>query len=346
MTSLAGEYDAVLLDLDGTVHRGNSALPAAADAVARLRRDGVAVGFVTNNASRTARQVADTLASLGVDAAEDHVCTSAQTAAQLLADRLGHGSRVLVVGTDALTAELSAVGLAPVTAARDDPVAVVQGHSEDTGWTQLAEACLAIRAGAWWVACNCDPTLPTERGELPGNGAMVAALHAATEQCPTVAGKPARALIDTAVARLGVTAPLVVGDRLDTDIAAANAAGLDSLLVLSGVTDAAGVLAAPPGLRPSHLGTDLGALTAGPNVLRVGPRPGWRTELDGDQLVLRAAHDPGDDLDALRALCDRWWSASTGPPTLRGDDPLAVQALQRLGLVAPDTSELGGSVIG
>lgn len=330
-------YDGVLLDLDGTVYRGRAALPPAVEAVARLRAGPAAVGFVTNNASRSGADVAKMLDSLGVPAGEHEIATSGQAAARLLADGLSRGSRVLVVGTPALAAELTAVGLVPVRANDDRPVAVVQGHSEQTGWTVLAEACLAIRAGAWWVACNGDPTLPTERGELPGTGAMVAALRTATGgREPTVAGKPAPALLRTAMTRLGSTSALVVGDRLDTDIAAANAAGLDSLLVLSGVTDPPALLGAGTDKRPTHLAVDLGALAADPETLRIGQRPGWRVEVDGQTLTLSA--DPGDgpgtDLDALRALCDRWWRAATGSPAVHGTDDAARVALQRLGLTA------------
>ena len=115
---------------------------------------------------------------------------------------------------------------------------MVQGHSPETGWINLAEAALAIRAGALWVAANVDATLPTERGLLPGNGSMVAALKAATDAEPQVAGKPSPTLMTDALARGDFRTPLVVGDRLNTDIAGANAAGLPSLMVLSGVNSA------------------------------------------------------------------------------------------------------------
>ena len=127
----------------------------------------------------------------------------------------------------------------PVRQWSDGPVAVVQGHSPQTGWPDLAEAALAIRGGALWVAANVDKTLPSERGLLPGNGSMVAALRAATDQ-RTAGGRQARAdPADDALARGNFRTPLVVGDRLDTDIAGANAAGLPSLLVLTGVSTAA-----------------------------------------------------------------------------------------------------------
>ncbi len=137
----------------------------------------------------------------------------------------------------------------------------MQGHSPDTGWRLLAEATVALRAGAVWVACNLDPTLPTERGPLPGNGSMVAALRTATGREPQVAGKPAPALLLDAVRRTGARSALMIGDRLDTDVEGGRAAGLATLLVLTGVSDAAELLAAPPERRPDYVGADLAALT-------------------------------------------------------------------------------------
>ena len=144
--------------------------------------------FVTNNASRGADEVAEHLRELGFTAAPDDVVTSAQSAARLLAEQLPAGAKVLVVGTDALAAEVRDVGLTPVRQFADEPVAVVQGHSPETGWPDLAEAALAIRAGALWVAANVDKTLPSERGLLPGNGSMVAALRTATDSEPAGRG--------------------------------------------------------------------------------------------------------------------------------------------------------------
>ena len=135
----------------------------------------------------------------------------------------------------------------------DGPVAVVQGHSPQTGWPDLAEAALAIRSGALWVAANVDLTLPSERGLLPGNGSMVAALRAATNREPQVAGKPEPTLLNDALARGTFSTPLVVGDRLDTDIAGANAAGLPSLMVLTGVSTADDMVRAAVRERPDYI---------------------------------------------------------------------------------------------
>ena len=195
---LADRHDCLLLDLDGTVFRGHAPTPGA---LGVLEHIGSRALFVTNNASRSAEEVAHHLRELGFIAAADDVVTSAQSAARMLAARLPAAARVLVVGTDALAAEIAAVGLVPVRSFADEPTAVVQGLSMTIGWPELAEATLAIRAGALWVTANLDTTLPTERGLVPGNGSMVAALRAATAAEPLVAGKPAPALMQDALAR-------------------------------------------------------------------------------------------------------------------------------------------------
>lgn len=158
------------------------------------------------------------LREIGFDATPQQVVTSAQAGARLVAEQVPAGSTVLVVGTDGLAAEVAEVGLVPTRTADDKPRAVVQGHSPHTDWASLSEAALAIAAGALWVATNVDPTLPNERGFLIGNGSMVAAVASATKAKPQVAGKPARPLLRDAIADVASEKPLVVGDRLDTDI--------------------------------------------------------------------------------------------------------------------------------
>jgi glycerol 3-phosphatase-2 len=334
VSELVDGYDTVLLDLDGTVVRGTDPVPCAPDVVAALREADVAVQFITNNASRSPEQVAEHLTELGIQSSPDEVFTSGQAAVAVLSAELPSGSTVLVIGSAALVVAVEEAGLRPVTAASEQPVAVVQGHSPQTGWAQLAEACIAIRAGARWIACNGDRTLPTERGLLPGNGAMVAALSAATERKPTVAGKPERSLLDTAVRRVGAKRPLVVGDRLDTDIAGACAAGVDSLLVLSGVADAAALLAAPPAQRPVYVGADVQVLRGSLEETRIGARPGWQATADDGAVVLQCNGAAGDPLDALRTLCSVWWAQDAEPKQLRAADDDVAKALDAVGLGA------------
>jgi len=281
--TLRSRYDVLLLDLDGTVYRGAHAVPGAKEA---LDRDGSRLLYVTNNASRRPDDVAAHLRELGFRADRESVVTSSQAAARLLADRLPAGSRVLVVGTDALAEEIESVALVPVRSADAGPVAVVQGHSPDTGWRILAEATLAVRGGALWVATNVDSTLPTERGLVLGNGAMVSAVGAATGTDPVVAGKPAAPLLEDAIRRGGARRPLVVGDRLDTDIEGAHAVGADSLLVLTGVSTVDDLLRARPEHRPTYVASSLASLDEDADGLRPGADADWVVDVVAGEPVL------------------------------------------------------------
>jgi glycerol 3-phosphatase-2 len=258
---LCRTYDVALLDLDGVVYRGAAPVPGAAEAVAAARAGGMRMAFVTNNASRTPAAVVAALAAAGVPATEDEVVTAAQAAAILLTTLVPRDANVLVTGGEGLRVAVAEAGLTVVASAAEAPAAVVQGYAPDLTYADLAEAALAVRAGAVWVASNLDATIPTDRGLLPGNGALVALVATATGRRPDAsAGKPERALHDEAVRRSGARRPLVVGDRLDTDVEGANRAGCDSLLVLTGVSDEASLRAAPPERRPTYLGADLSAL--------------------------------------------------------------------------------------
>jgi glycerol-1-phosphatase len=328
VTDLLDRYDVLLADLDGTLYRGPVAIPGAAQAVLDAGERGVRTVYVTNNASRSPGDVAGHLVELGFPAEPDDVVTSSQAAAALLAEQLAPGSPVLIVGTDALAAEVEAVGLG-TTREAGGAVAVVQGHSPDTGWRILAEATVALRAGALWVACNLDPTLPTDRGPLPGNGSMVSVLRISSGREPQVAGKPGPALLREAARRTGAKAPLMIGDRLDTDIEGGRAAGMATLMVLTGVSDAAEVLAAPPERRPDYIATDMDGLRQAPEDLAPGPREGWDVTVNGSGLTLAGS---GDALDALRALCGAHWAAGGGEVGLTSDGDAAGRALEELGL--------------
>jgi len=335
VSTLAQEHDCLLLDLDGTVFRGHEATPGAVETLAAVRSR---VLFVTNNASRGPAEVAQHLCAMGFTAKPDDIVTSAQSAARLLQEQLQPGAAVLIVGTDSLAAEVRNVGLKPVRLWSDDPVAVVQGHSPQTGWADLAEAALAIRGGALWVAANVDKTLPSERGLLPGNGAMVAALRAATDSDPLVAGKPEPTLLTDALARGKFRTPLVVGDRLDTDIAGANAAGLPSLHVLSGVSTAADTVRADVGQRPNYIAQDLRSLNARADSLRIGPHPAWDVDVGPTAVTVQSTgRDPGDSLSVVRATAGAVWNAQLDARrvVLMALDDTARQAMERWSLLSP-----------
>jgi HAD superfamily hydrolase (TIGR01450 family) len=321
-----------LLDLDGVVYVGPESIPSAAPALAKARAAGMRLAFVTNNASRDPAAVAAHLVALGVPADEGEVVTSSQAAATVLAQRLAARAPVLVVGTTALRTAVESVGLRVVTSADDRPDAVVQGYSPDLRYADLAEAALAIRAGALWVATNTDSTLPSQRGLLPGNGSLVAMVAVATGRRPIVAGKPELPMHAEGVRRTGAKNPLVVGDRLDTDIEGANLADTDSLLVLTGVTAAGDLVDAPVEHRPTYLAADLdGLLDLQPDVegdatsTRCG---GWTTSADrSDKHVAIRVDGDGRPIDGLRAVLTAAWAARDAGSAAVD----ASQGLRRLG---------------
>ncbi|MFI9193103.1 HAD-IIA family hydrolase [Streptomyces californicus] len=335
-TALNEAYDTALLDLDGVVYAGGEAIAYAVEALAEARAGGMHLAYVTNNALRTPDAVAEHLTELGVPAEPSDVITSAQAVARLVADQLPPGARVLAIGGEGLRVALRERGLVPVESADDDPAAVVQGYGgPDMAWGRFAEASYAVRRGLPWFASNTDLTIPSARGIAPGNGAAVEVVRIATGAEPQVAGKPLPPMHRETVLRTGAERPLVVGDRLDTDIEGAFNGGVDSLLVLTGVTDAGLLLAAPPQHRPTYVDRDLrGLLTGQPEVVAAGEgfRCGdWTAAVRGDRLVLETAggdEDGGDALDGLRALCAAAWTFAGAD----GCDLDAAKAIARLGL--------------
>ncbi|MEU2515128.1 HAD hydrolase-like protein [Streptomyces syringium] len=309
---LSEAYDTALLDLDGVVYAGGEAIAHAVESLGTARDGGMHLAYVTNNAARTPETVAGHLTELGVPAEPSDVITSAQAVARLIADQLPAGSRVLVIGAEGLRVALRERGLVPVDSADDDPAAVAQGYGgPDMPWSRLAEASYAVARGLPWFASNTDLTIPSARGIAPGNGAAVQVVRIATGAEPQVAGKPLPPMHRETVLRTGAERPLVVGDRLDTDIEGAYVGGVDSLLVLTGVTTAAQLLAAPPEHRPTYVTEDLrGLLEPQPSVEAAGDGfrcGGWTASADGEALVLDGE---GDRIDALRALSAAAWTAA------------------------------------
>lgn len=254
--------DLLLADLDGVVYRGAESIPHAVESINRAA-ESCRVGYITNNASRTPESVAEQLSGLGLHVAPADVVTSPQAAVRLLAGMIPAESLVFAVGGEGLLVELANAGFAITHSADDNPVAVIQGFSQDIGWVQLAEASYALQGNGGdipWVATNLDWTLPTARGTAPGNGTLVSAIHLAVGRLPVVAGKPEVAIFEEALNRFPATKPLFLGDRLDTDIMGANRAGLDSVLVLTGIDQAKQVLAADPKSRPTYVVDDLRGL--------------------------------------------------------------------------------------
>ncbi|GCE76101.1 HAD-IIA family hydrolase [Cellulomonas biazotea] len=314
-TALADRFDLALVDLDGVAYRGHEPIDGAADGLTQARARGMRLVFVTNNASREPESVADQLTDLGIPTRSGEVMTAAQAAAQLLRTRLEPGAKVLVVGGQGLVTAVRAAGYVVVDSADDEPVAVAQGFAPDLGWSDLAEAAYAVERGAWHVASNLDLSLPTARGFAPGNGSLVGAVRNATGVTPDSAGKPSPTMYRMAVERAGARETLVIGDRLDTDLAGARAGGYVGLHVLTGVSTARDDVLAAPQERPHLIGADLLSL------LEPHPEPqqdaeGWWTSgrmgarvVDGVLDLGRAEPASRDEqVDRVRAACAAAWA--------------------------------------
>ncbi|MFJ6796395.1 HAD hydrolase-like protein [Streptomyces sp. NPDC091268] len=329
--SLHQAYDTALLDLDGVVYAGGEAIAHAVESLAAARAGGMHLAYVTNNALRTPESVAAHLGELGIPTEAAEVITSAQAVARLISEQVPTGSKVLVVGGEGLRVALRERGLVPVESADEEGLAaVVQGYGgPDLPWARFAEASYAVSRGVPWYASNTDLTIPGARGIGPGNGAAVEVVRIATGAEPQVAGKPLPPMHRETVLRTGARRPLVVGDRLDTDIEGAFNGEVDSLLVLTGIADAAQLVRAEPRHRPTYVDRDLRGLLSGqPEVVAGGEGfgcGGWTAAARDGVLELRGEGEP---LDGLRALCAAAWTeAGDGVCTLDAE-----KALARLGL--------------
>ena len=258
--ALAARHDVALLDLDGVVYVGPAAVEGAVGLLDSARQHGMRLGYVTNNASRTPATVAAHLRDLGLTLDDDDVVTSAQAAARLVAARVPAGARVLVVGGEGLVHALAEHGLNAVESLADQPAAVVQGFAPTVGWassprarTRSPPACRG--SPATWTA----PSRPPAVGHL-ATGRWSPPSPPRPAPSRLVAGKPEPALLEESVLRMAAADPLMVGDRLDTDISGAVRYGMPSLLVLTGVTSLDQLCRAVPGERPDYVAADLGGL--------------------------------------------------------------------------------------
>ncbi|WP_300683029.1 HAD-IIA family hydrolase [Nocardioides sp.] len=321
--ALINRYDVVMLDLDGVVYIGGAAVPGAPEYLAQARGAGARLAFVTNNAARRPETVSDHLVELGVPATPADVVTSAQAAARVLADRLPAGSRIATLGSDGLLAALEAVGLVPVAVDDVSAVAIVNGYAPEVTWRQIMRAAVRIKEGLWWVATNTDLTIPTAFGTAPGNGVMVELLQGFSGVTPVVAGKPDRPLLDETIRRVGGERPLMVGDRLDTDIAGGAHAGVDTLLVMTGVTGVADLAAARGEERPTYVAADLGGLVREPSeVVSAADEVtcgGWRVTIQAGALKVEGE---GAVDDWWRAVAAAAWQVADSTGTVANVDAL------------------------
>jgi HAD superfamily hydrolase (TIGR01450 family) len=306
-TPVIEAHDLVMFDLDGVVYVGGEAIDGVADHIDRVRETGRHVAFVTNNASRTPAQVAEKLTGVGVAAEAADVVTSAQAAARVLVEAHGEGARILLLGGEGLRVALLEAGLEPT----DDPVdvvAVASGYGPDVRWRDIMRVSTLVRDGLPYVASNADLTIPTPYGLAPGHGVLVRTITGFAGVEATVAGKPEKPLMEETVLRVGGDRPIMVGDRLDTDIEGAHAIAAPSLLVLTGVTWLEELAAATEELRPTYISPTLEGLfephpipAADGGSVELG---GWAARVDDGRLRVTGE---GGDADWWRVAATACW---------------------------------------
>lgn len=316
--SLIEGYDSLFVDLDGVVYEGGKAIEHAIESLRLVQHLNLPLAYVTNNSSRKPETIAEQISNYGIDVSPNEVVSSGQTGVELLSTLIEPSSKVLVVGGEGLRSYTEQAGFHLVADSTEEPAAVIQGFSPDVGWKHLAEAAFAIQNGAKWVATNSDWTIPQERGIAPGNGTLVSAVHTAVGQLPLVAGKPEVAIFETAKRRFGVSRPLFVGDRIDTDILGAKRAGIDSALVLTGISKPKELLATKPDSQPTYLLQDLRELHS-PYLQPKPTKRGFKlrdaeVELLGNKVRVIAGDPRG--IDALRCACKVIWQSDQAIHTL------------------------------
>jgi 4-nitrophenyl phosphatase len=248
-----------LIDMDGVLYQGKRPLPAAAEFINALQAEGKPFLFLTNNATRTPAEYVQRLAQMGIRVTEDAIFTSALATTRYVKENYPPPRRAIVIGGNGIRQAMQDAGYEVVDEA-DGVTLVISAMDTDATYARMAEATLAVRAGAPWIQTNPDPTFPSERGIVPGAGAIMAFLEAATEQKPLIIGKPETGIFRQALAILGASPEetVMLGDRLETDILGGHRAGLKTICVLTGIASRAQAEAYDP--RPDWIIEDLTAL--------------------------------------------------------------------------------------
>lgn len=230
---------ALILDMDGVIWRGDTPIGDLPATFERIRERGLKFVFATNNSTKSSEQYVNRLKDFGVNIEPWQVVTSSQGAAHMMSQQFPWGTKVFAIGEDGVRIALEEKGFIVVALENaSEAQAVVMGMDRSINFQKASEAALLIRNGIPFYATNPDKTFPTPRGEIPGAGAWISVITTATEVEPIYAGKPFPFMVELSLERLGTTneQTLVVGDRLETDIAAGQAVGCPTALVLSGVS--------------------------------------------------------------------------------------------------------------
>ena len=256
---LAERFDGLLIDLDGVVWIGREPVPGSVEALRSLQESGKRIVFVTNNPGRLPQAYVERLGELGVTVGPEQIVTAGIAVARLAGEAAGEGGSAFVIGASPLKEMVAATGtkLLKGEEAEAADVVVVSGH-KGFDYGELKAAKFALDRGAQLFATSHDPTMPYPGGELPGTGAVLAAVEVASGRQATIAGKPERHLFEMAREAAGGGRLAMVGDRISSDIDGGRAAGLETILVLSGTTSREQAEAADP--APDHVLDDLAAL--------------------------------------------------------------------------------------
>jgi len=251
----------LILDMDGVLWRGDTPMPGLAEFFARLRQLNIGFVLATNNASKTPAQYVAKLARFGVDVPESAILTSAEATAEFLRGEYDEGTAVFVVGGTGLQEAVEKRGFHRLSGedvlAGETAAIVTVGFYQEAAFPDFAAGAICINKGARFVGTNPDPTFPSEYGPLPGAGSFLALIETATGVAPTIIGKPGPLIFQDAMRRLGGTPEntAMVGDRLSTDIAGGKAAGIPTILLLSGITSRADL--ADSDIQPDYIFTDI-----------------------------------------------------------------------------------------
>lgn len=261
-THTSSSVEALILDMDGVLWRDDQPIGDLSAIFSRIKKQGWQVSLATNNATRSVEQYLEKLLRFGVSLSPDQIVNSAQAVVHFLSKRYPNGGNVFIIGEEGLLHTLSKYNFRHST---EDPIAVIVGMDRELTYQKLRQATLFIRAGIQFIGTNPDRTFPTPEGLVPGAGAILAALEAATSVSPMIVGKPSPEMYQVALDRMGKepASTLVVGDRLETDIAGAQKLGCPTALVLSGVTSlqAAQSWSPPPDWIEADLASLLHRLT-------------------------------------------------------------------------------------
>ena len=275
MTISLAKYRYLIVDVDGVLRRSRQPLPGAGQFLPWIVQRGMDYRIVSNNSMSPPERLRTTFAEMGIITDEAHIITSATGTAWYLKRLAPQGGKVYIIGEEGIRKALLDDGLFTLDDQQADFVVVAIDRSFT--YEKLARACTLIRNGARFIATNTDATYPMEVGVIPGGGALVAAVQVCAETKPIVIGKPERILFDMALDQMGATKEetVVLGDRLDTDIAGALAAGMDSIMVLTGINSNEDVLASP--YKPTFIFNDLPALMKAWEISMTGGHDDQRT---------------------------------------------------------------------